>query len=171
MLLEILVQILLVIGNSLLYSYSILLLHVITSYSIHYTKLYDDMSSPVSFIKRNGLRLFNRYTVFLVGLLLWTEIMQRFGGLPSLRTAWRLEIPLLLYLYWLANGMVRPCRWQPWGAALPLIVIYGIFDCYHIQFGRLLRITEISQLPELRITSYNVCYTKLLRLCGFLIRI
>ena len=91
----------------------------------------------------------NRYLFFVLSLILATELFQLFGGLPALRHAWRLEIPLLVYIYWLANRMLRPSRWQPWLAAIPAVMLYVIFDLYHMQFGRLLRITEVAQIPEL----------------------
>ncbi len=101
------------------------------------------------FVKKYLAPLLNRYTVFLLVLIVWTEILQRQGGLPSLRPAWRLEIPLLCYLYWLGNRLIRPSRLQPWTAAIPIVLLYVIFDVYHLQFGRLLRITEVAQIPEL----------------------
>ncbi|HIJ89659.1 MAG: sulfatase-like hydrolase/transferase [Desulfobulbaceae bacterium] len=93
--------------------------------------------------------MINRYTVFLLFLLGYTEILQQNGGLPSLLQAWRLEIPLLLYLYFLLNQLLRKSRLQPLIAAVPLILVYAVFDAYHIMFGRMLRITEITELPEM----------------------
>lgn len=63
--------------------------------------------------------------------------------------AWRLEIPLLLYLYFFLNLLIRKSRLQPLIAAAPLVLFYGMFDAYHIMFGRMLRITEITELPEM----------------------
>lgn len=91
----------------------------------------------------------NRYTVFLLFLLGYTEILQQQGGLPSLLPTWRFEIPLLLYLYFFLNLLIRKSRLQPLIAAAPLVLFYGVFDAYHIMFGRMLRITEITELPEM----------------------
>jgi phosphoglycerol transferase MdoB-like AlkP superfamily enzyme len=91
----------------------------------------------------------NRYTVFLLFLLGYTEILQQRGGLPALLPAWRFEIPLLLYLYFLLNQLLRKSRLQPLLAAAPLFLFYAVFDVYYIMFGRMLRITEITELPEL----------------------
>ncbi|MDG4476069.1 sulfatase-like hydrolase/transferase [Thiovibrio frasassiensis] len=93
--------------------------------------------------------LTNRYTAFLLLLLGYTEMSQQYGGLPSLLPAWRLEIPLLLYLYFLLNQFLRKSRWQPLVAAAPILLMYAVFDAYHIMFGRMLRITEITELPEM----------------------
>ncbi|MFA7382225.1 MAG: sulfatase-like hydrolase/transferase [Desulfurivibrionaceae bacterium] len=89
------------------------------------------------------------YAVFLLFLLGYTEILQQNGGLPSLLPAWRLEIPLLLYLYFLFLQLIRKSRLQPLIAATPLVLFYGVFDVYYLMFGRLLRITEITELPEM----------------------
>jgi phosphoglycerol transferase MdoB-like AlkP superfamily enzyme len=91
----------------------------------------------------------NRYTVFLLFLLGYTEIFQQHGGLPTLLLAWRLEIPLLLYLYFFLNQLLRKSRLQPFVAAAPLLLFYGVFDAYYLMFGRMLRITELSELPEM----------------------
>ncbi len=91
----------------------------------------------------------NRYTLFLLFLLGCTEILQQTGGLPALLPAWRLEIPLLLYLYFLSNQLLRTSRLQPLVAAAPLVLLYGVFDVYYRMFGRMLRITEITELPEM----------------------
>ena len=89
------------------------------------------------------------YAVFLFFLLGFTEILQQNGGLPSLLPAWRLEIPLLLYLYFLFLQLLRKSRLQPLVAAAPLVLFYGVFDVYYLMFGRMLRITEITELPEM----------------------
>ncbi len=91
----------------------------------------------------------NRYLGFLLFLFVYTEIMQQHGGLPSVAGAWRLEIPLLLYLYYYFNLITRKSRFQCLLAAVPVLLAYGIFDIYHLQLGRVLRFTEVSELPEL----------------------
>lgn len=91
----------------------------------------------------------NRYAAFLLFILGYTEIVQQHGGLPSPLPAWRLEIPLFLYLYFFLNQLLRRSRLQPLLAAAPLVLFYAIFDAYHVMFGRMLRITEISELPEM----------------------
>ena len=101
------------------------------------------------YLSRLQALIVNRYTVFLLFILGYTEIVQQHGGLPSPLPAWRLEIPLLLYLYFFLNQLLRRSRLQPLVAAVPLVLFYAIFDAYHIMFGRLLRITEISELPEM----------------------
>ncbi len=91
----------------------------------------------------------NRYFIFLLFLLSYSEILQHYGGLPAFWQAWRVEIPLLLYLYYYLNLISRPSRCQPLVAAAPMILIYIGIDVYHILFGRLPRIAELGELPEM----------------------
>lgn len=93
--------------------------------------------------------LTSRYLVFLLILFVYTGVMQQHGGLPSMHTAWRLEIPLLLYFYYYCNLITRESRLQALVTAVPIFLLYGIFDVYHIMLGRLLRMTEVSALPEM----------------------
>lgn len=90
-----------------------------------------------------------RYVGFLLFLIAYTLIAECFGGLPSVLPAWRLEIPLLLYFYFYCNKITRPSRWQYLTAAMPIVLTYVIFDTYHVLFGRLLRIIEVTELPEM----------------------
>lgn len=93
--------------------------------------------------------LLNRYTIFLAFLLTYTEILQRFEGLPALWQAWRLEIPLLLYVYYTFNRISRPSRLQPLVTAAPILLFYIGADVYFILFGRLPHIIELAELPEM----------------------
>ena len=91
----------------------------------------------------------NRYVVFIGFLLCFTWAMSLIGGMPPLRLAWRLEIPLILCLYYYFNSITRPSRWQPLVAALPIVLVYGIFEANFMSLGRLLRIVEVKEFPEL----------------------
>ena len=66
------------------------------------------MQSSLSVLKP----LTSRYLVFLLCLFVYTGIMDQCGGLPSMHTAWRLEIPLLLYFYYYCNLITRKSRLQ-----------------------------------------------------------
>jgi phosphoglycerol transferase MdoB-like AlkP superfamily enzyme len=109
--------------------------------------------------------LVNRYLIFLLTLVGSTEILSHYGGLPSLLPAWHMEIPLVLYFYWLANRLLRPNRLQPWLAASSIFISYHFFDFYHIQLGRLLRFTEVTELPEL----FQILSGSNQVLCGLLV--
>ena len=93
--------------------------------------------------------LSNRYTGFLLFLIVYTRIMHQFGGLPPVLTAWRLEIPLVFYLYVYFNLITRKSRVQFLAAALPVLLVYGVFDAYHLLLGRLIRLSEVAELPEM----------------------
>ncbi|MBI5551899.1 MAG: sulfatase-like hydrolase/transferase [Desulfobacterales bacterium] len=89
------------------------------------------------------------YIAFLLFLSAYTLVAGYFGGLPIFVQAWRLEIPLLLYLFYYFNLITRPSRWQAVIAALPIVLAYVVFDAYHVLFGRMLRLTEVTELPEM----------------------
>lgn len=93
--------------------------------------------------------LFNRYTVFFAILLGYCSQMQTYGGLASPWGSPRLELPFLGYLYFLLNRLLRPSRWQPVLAALPLLLLYIIADAYYLVYGRVLRLVEVTELPEM----------------------
>lgn len=93
--------------------------------------------------------LANRYLGFLLSLFVYSFIVERGGGVHSVFSAWRLEIPLLLYLYWYLNLITRPGRWQWLVAGAPIFLVYGTFDLYHLLLGRLPRLAEVTELPEM----------------------
>jgi phosphoglycerol transferase MdoB-like AlkP superfamily enzyme len=114
--------------------------------------------------------LLNRYTLFLLFLFGCTSVMELYGGLPSLQPAWRFEIPLLLYLYFLGNLITRKSSLQAVIVAVPIVLGYAVFDVYHIQLGRLPRLIEVAELPELlavmpiwlKMLAFALCGTVLL---------
>jgi len=93
--------------------------------------------------------VYNRYVGFIGFMLFFTWIMSLLGGMPPLVTAWRSEIPLLLYVYCYLNGITRSSKWQAFITAFPIVIAYGIFDVNFLLLGRLLRIIEVRELPEL----------------------
>ncbi|NGZ06457.1 MAG: LTA synthase family protein [Magnetococcales bacterium] len=91
--------------------------------------------------------VFNRYTLFMGVLYLYLAATDELIELT--KGVWRMEIPLLVYLYWLLNLFIRPSRWQPLLAALPLAGLYLIHDYYFLRFFRIPKINDLDQLPEL----------------------
>lgn len=89
----------------------------------------------------------NRYAVFLAGLFVY------FGLTDSIveftKGVWRMEVPLLLYAYYTLNAWARPSRWQAWIAAVPLLLLYLAHDYYYLRFFRVLKLVEVTQIPEL----------------------
>ncbi len=93
--------------------------------------------------------MINRYVIFTGFFFAFTWTMSFIGGMPPLRLFCRWEIALLLCLYSYFNWITRPSRWQAFVTALPLVLVYGIFEANFMSLGRLLRIIEIKEFPEL----------------------
>ena len=106
---------------------------VITSYSIHYTKLYDRIISAIIAITIAAVLLFLHDTVLfylsisLISVLILNEI---FAALKCLQ--YKITVAIC-YIF---------------AIALPLFLYNNLLS---------------YRYPFFRITSYNVCYTKLLR--------
>ena len=115
--------------------------HVITSYSIHYTRLYDIILSI--------------FGVFLVKTREGADQKELLGALSKgINTSAALIVVAsagLLYLLHIDNP------WGIWGAVVTGLVT-GIVIGRSTEYY-----TSPSYAPTRRITSYNVCYTKLLR--------
>ncbi len=94
--------------------------------------------------------LLNRYVAFLVGMLLYSLKMESLGGLGgySILSEY-FEIGLNLYLYYFFNRILRPSRWQPWLAAVPILLAYLGQDIYYLMYGKVFRIIELNLVPEL----------------------
>jgi phosphoglycerol transferase MdoB-like AlkP superfamily enzyme len=89
------------------------------------------------------------YALFTAFLLSLTALLEFFGGLSGL---WRhkvLELPLLLYLYYLFRLLLGGRRGAPLLAALPLLIAYLLYDGYFLLFGRVFRLSELREVPEL----------------------
>jgi phosphoglycerol transferase MdoB-like AlkP superfamily enzyme len=59
------------------------------------------------------------------------------------------EVPILLCIYYLLNSILRPGRWTPYVAALPIVLAYTGFDIFYIVYGDVLRVIDIENLPNL----------------------
>lgn len=93
----------------------------------------------------------NRYTGFLVAALIYSLLIDSLGGI---RGGWKficqyLEIPLLLYLYWYLNTIMRPGRWTAVLAAMPILLAYIGQDIYYLLMGKIFRIAELAEVAEL----------------------
>lgn len=91
----------------------------------------------------------SRYPALAAFLYAYTWIMSLVGGMPGLTFVPRYEVPLLLFVYYCLNQFIRPSKWQALIAAIPIVFVYVVFDMVFMQFGRLFRIIEIKELPEL----------------------
>jgi len=86
------------------------------------------------------------YALLLFALSAWLHSV---GGLAGLWEHKLLELPLVLYLYWLFAEIARGHSWRWLLAAIPVVTGYILFDGYFLVFGRVFRLTEIRELPEL----------------------
>lgn len=92
---------------------------------------------------------FNRYTAFFLFLLAYSSVLHNHGGLSPLWSSLRLEAPFLLYGYFLCNCLLKKTPWQPWLAALPLVLAYTVADIYYMVYSRFVRVVEVTEIPEL----------------------
>jgi hypothetical protein len=90
-----------------------------------------------------------RYLVFLVFMEVLSEILSRQSGLFPLRSHLRIEVPLLLALYWAFNFALRPGKLSAYVAALPFVVAYVAVDVFFVAYGDVVRIIDLQNLPEL----------------------
>lgn len=60
-----------------------------------------------------------------------------------------LEGLLALYLYSLAYLALRPSRWRSYLAAVPILLIYLTSDIFYLAFGKVFRLVNLQELPEL----------------------
>ena len=97
-----------------------------------------------AFLKRI---LINRYTLFLAVLYAYHVITDPLIEMnPGI---YRMEIPFLLYLYFCLNLFIKESKWQPWIAAIPLVIVYAIHDYYFFRFFRIAKLNDAGQIPEL----------------------
>jgi phosphoglycerol transferase MdoB-like AlkP superfamily enzyme len=95
------------------------------------------------------LRLWLRYPVFLLFMEGLSEVLGRRSSLLPLHAHLRLEVPLLLALYWAFGFALRRGKLSAIVAALPLVVAYIACDVYFIAYGDVLRVIDVRNLPEL----------------------
>ena len=89
------------------------------------------------------------YGLFVVLLLGFTALLEDAGALSGLWWHKVLELPLVLYLYFLFSQMLRQDRWGAVVAAVPIFAGYALMDLYYLLFGRVFRLSELREVPEL----------------------
>ncbi len=122
------------------------------------------------FIRPLRLLLCNRYTLFGVGLYVYSLLILLLGGLGGVFALTELKISmlfhvsatkgayltheywellLLFYLYGACNLILRPSRWQALVAVLPIALVYLGQDIYYLAYSNVFRLAELHELPEL----------------------
>ncbi|KAF0191484.1 MAG: sulfatase [Gammaproteobacteria bacterium] len=94
--------------------------------------------------------LLNRYAGFLACLYLYSVTIPKIGGLgeDSVPLSY-VETAVVLYLYYYFNTILRPSRVQALLAAIPIFLAYLGQDIYYMMYGRVFRIIELAEIPEL----------------------
>ncbi len=94
--------------------------------------------------------LLNRYLLFVGVLYLYAKLSANYFGLSdSMFSQQWLELLIALYLFSYLYAILRPGRWRALLAALPILLGYLIHDIYYLMYGKILRIIEVKELPEL----------------------
>jgi phosphoglycerol transferase MdoB-like AlkP superfamily enzyme len=77
-------------------------------------------------------------------------LMEGFGGFSTEYLHRQLiELGLVLYLYALLYTALKPGRWRSVLAALPLLLIYLVHDLFYLVFGKVFRLINLAEFPEL----------------------
>ncbi|HEY0666506.1 MAG TPA: sulfatase-like hydrolase/transferase, partial [Gallionella sp.] len=77
-------------------------------------------------------------------------LMEGFGGFSYSHFHRQLiELGFVLYLYALFHVSLKPSRWRSVLAALPLLLIYLVHDLFYLVFGKVFRLINIGEFPEL----------------------
>ena len=76
--------------------------------------------------------------------MLWKQ-----HGLPPLWWHKALELPLALYFYHLFRVFLHRHRYRAFLAAVPVVMVYLLLDVYFMLVGRVFRLSEFGELPEL----------------------
>lgn len=88
------------------------------------------------------------YLLFsLCFVLIWLA-----GDLYGLRSEWhvyRVEFPFCLYLFYVFNQILRPSRWRPLLAALPVFGGYLLHDLHWFYFDDVPQLVQLNDVPEL----------------------
>jgi phosphoglycerol transferase MdoB-like AlkP superfamily enzyme len=80
----------------------------------------------------------------------YMRLMEGFGSFSTEYLHHQLiELGLVLYLYALFHAALKPCRWRSALAALLLLLIYLVHDLFYLAFGKVFRLVNISEFPEL----------------------
>ncbi|MEJ2361511.1 MAG: sulfatase-like hydrolase/transferase [Gammaproteobacteria bacterium] len=96
------------------------------------------------------LNLVLRYIGLLAVLYGYSLIIQHLGGFDTghIYFQW-LEIVFVLYFYSLFYFLLRPFAWRGLLAAVPILLVYLVHDEFFLVYGKVFRIINVSELPEL----------------------
>jgi hypothetical protein len=96
------------------------------------------------------LNLALRYLILVAGLFAYSLLIQRLGGFTVERMYFQwLELALVLYFYSLFYFLLKPIAWRGLLAAIPILLIYLVHDAFFMVYGKVFRLINVSELPEL----------------------
>jgi phosphoglycerol transferase MdoB-like AlkP superfamily enzyme len=80
----------------------------------------------------------------------YMRLMEGFGGFSTEYFYHQfIELGLVLYLYALFHAALKPGRGRSVLAALPLLMVYLVHDLFYLVFGKVFRLINLSEFPEL----------------------
>jgi phosphoglycerol transferase MdoB-like AlkP superfamily enzyme len=89
-------------------------------------------------------------TLFILGMYGYVRYAAGHGAFNAERFFEQgIELAIIAYLYLFLFLIQKSSRWRPLLAALPIILVYVAQDLYFQIYGRVLRIIEVQELPEL----------------------
>lgn len=102
------------------------------------------------FVTLNLPRMFLIWGLLLLGLYLYSILMTNFGAftIDQFYQQW-LEVILVGYLYSLIYLSMKPGKFRPLIAALPLFLLYLLHDVFFLIYGKVFRFINFSEVPEL----------------------
>ena len=92
----------------------------------------------------------NRYSIFLLGIYFYSLAIDYRGGLDStlFLSQW-IELFFLIYFYVYFYIILKPVRWRSLFAAIPIVASYFIHDLFFLIYGKIFRLINLIEIPEL----------------------
>lgn len=96
------------------------------------------------------LNLLLRFVVLFATLYGYNLAMEAYGGFGTgaIYQQW-LEFLLVAYLYGLFYFAQKPVAWRGLLAAVPIVLVYLVHDVFYFAYGKVFRLINIAELPEL----------------------
>jgi hypothetical protein len=80
----------------------------------------------------------------------YMRLMEGFGGFSTEYIHHQfIELGLVLYFYALFHTVLKPGPWRSVLAVLPVLQMYLVHDLFYLAFGKVFRLVNIAELPEL----------------------
>ena len=94
-------------------------------------------------------RMALRILLFAVLFSASTKVLGKLSGIGTTAAFFRTELPLLVVAYLALYLLLRRSRYRSLMAALPLAVFYIAHDLHYLWYGNVIRLADISEVPEL----------------------